>query len=220
MNKLPLAYPVLGDKYAFEDYCLIDLSDSNLELRQKALQGPTIIWDYIQSYCKKHKAIIAYGGYGESRDFYAQSLLFKTRDDSRNIHLGVDLWVRAGAPVFSPWEGIVYGFANNNNHLDYGPTIILYHPELKIYSLYGHLALHSLSNLYPGKRIKQAENFSSIGKTEENGSWAPHLHFQLILDIKEYKNDYPGVSNKTDAKYFLQNCPDPSRYSIGLPDYL
>ena len=48
-------------------------------------------------------------------------------DEWRTIHLGMDLFIQEGSPVFAPLDGIVHSFANNNRKHDYGPTIILEH---------------------------------------------------------------------------------------------
>jgi murein DD-endopeptidase MepM/ murein hydrolase activator NlpD len=111
----------------------------------------------------------------------------------------------------APLDGIVHSFAFNNRFGDYGATIILTHllVGFTFYTLYGHLSLHSIKNLREGGLVKKGEVFAEFGIPAENGSWPPHLHFQLILDIGEWKGDYPGVCKFSEKEAWLTNCPDP-----------
>jgi len=43
----------------------------------------------------------------------------------------------------------------------------------------------------------------------ENGQWPPHLHFQVIIDMENWRGDYPGVCSLPEKEKFLNNCPDP-----------
>lgn len=51
---------------------------------------------------------------------------------------------------------------------------------------------------------------ASIGNSEVNGDYAPHLHFQIIKNIEDYWGDYPGVCNTNDLNFYIENCPDPN----------
>jgi hypothetical protein len=35
------------------------------------------------------------------------------------------------------------------------------------------------------------------------------LHFQIILDIADWKGDYPGVCKYSEREKWLKNSPDP-----------
>ena len=74
-----------------------------------------------------NNAKVAYGGYLETRSIYQRSTYFNQEnpETERNIHLGVDLWIEAGTPIYAPLEGTLHSFKNNTNYGDYGPTIIL-----------------------------------------------------------------------------------------------
>jgi murein DD-endopeptidase MepM/ murein hydrolase activator NlpD len=93
------------------------------------------------------------GGYMEHRTIYTRSTLFDTEDEPRRLHLGVDIWGDAGIPIYAFLAGKVHSFADNNNHGDYGPTIILQHnlDGLTLFSLYGHLSRTSLVGLEVGQ---------------------------------------------------------------------
>ncbi|OEF28179.1 peptidoglycan DD-metalloendopeptidase family protein [Vibrio rumoiensis] len=85
------------------------------------------------------------------------------------------------------------------------------------YTLYGHLAASSLNALHIGKTIKEGAVFATIGDVNENGGWASHLHFQIIRDMGEYLNDYPGVVDPNEADFYLKNCPNPN-WILGRDD--
>jgi murein DD-endopeptidase MepM/ murein hydrolase activator NlpD len=151
------------------------------------------------------------GGYMEHRTLYARSSLFNTDEEPRRLHLGIDIWAKAGTPVYAPFAGQVHSFNDNNNFGDYGPTIILEHnlDGLKLYSLYGHLNRQSLQSLYPGKIISQNQQLGLFGTADVNGNWPPHLHFQLMFDIGDWNGDYPGVGRFSEREKLIKNIPDP-----------
>jgi murein DD-endopeptidase MepM/ murein hydrolase activator NlpD len=131
--------------------------------------------------------------------------------EPRRLHLGVDIWGPAGTKVMSPLDGVVHSFAFNNNDSDYGATLILTHnlEGASFHTLYGHLSLNSLKNLYEGKNIRKGDVIAEFGMRFENGNWPPHLHFQLIRDMQGWKGDYPGVCKFSEREQWLDNCPDP-----------
>lgn len=154
------------------------------------------------------------GGYNEHRTIYSRSPLFDAAandDEPRRLHLGLDIWGPAQAKVMAPLPGKVHSFANNASPGDYGATIILEHPweGKSIFALYGHLSIDSISELWEGKVIAEGEPFARFGLPHENGYWPPHLHFQLIKDMKGYHGDYPGVCRYSERQQWLANSPDP-----------
>jgi murein DD-endopeptidase MepM/ murein hydrolase activator NlpD len=151
------------------------------------------------------------GGYMEHRTIYARSSLFDTDDEPRRLHLGVDIWAKAGTPVYAPLSGTVHSFNDNNNFGDYGPTIILEHRlgGQKLYSLNGHLSRHSLFRLSIGQLIEKEQKIGTLGQMNENGNWPPHLHFQLMFDMEGRRGDYPGVGRFSEKENYLKNIPDP-----------
>ena len=160
-------------------------------------------------------AIAGVGGYLENRSVYRDTELFQG-DEERCIHIGVDVFMPAGTPIFAPLEGEVQSFANRQVSGDYGPVIILRHRpgDFEFHSLYGHLGEASLEGLYDGKPVASGEKIAEIGPRPVNGNWTPHLHFQLIQDMQDYHGDYPGVVRPADLEFFKRNCPDPSMLII------
>lgn len=187
-----------------------DLSKNNKELDRIDLNDEQQFTEYIQGVLDKNECTVGIGGYEEERSLYSRSTLF-TDEEPRTIHLGVDIWMKAGTSVYSPLDATVHSFANHRVHGDYGPVIILQHEieDQVFYTLYGHLSTMSLHGLYEGKLIKKGEQFASLGAYHENFHWPPHLHFQLIRDMEGYKGDYPGVCKASEKERYLENCPDP-----------
>ncbi len=207
------ALPVIDATITFNQYVPISIAASNKELKFDV--SSSTAWEaYLNNYLLKYDKMVAYGGYLEVRAIYNRSEHFNklSVEDQRNIHLGIDLWCAAGTDVLAVLDGEIHSFKNNTNYGDYGPTIILKHivEGKAFYSLYGHLSLASLENISVGKKVKKGGKIGTLGDSSVNGDYAPHLHFQLIIDIKDYYGDYPGVSSKKTLDFYKQNCPNPN----------
>ncbi|WP_026450219.1 aminotransferase class III-fold pyridoxal phosphate-dependent enzyme [Aequorivita capsosiphonis] len=169
----------------------------------------------LKQFQKQNPKTILLNGYMEARPFYSTEA-FKSEGNNgpqyRTVHLGTDFWVPAQTPVHSPFEGIVKIIHHNNYDKDYGPMLILEHSfeEEKFYSLYGHLTLSSLEILKVGQQVKQGDLIAYIGSPNENGNWAPHLHFQLILDLLGNNENFNGVALPSKVEIWKSICPDPN----------
>ncbi len=163
-----------------------------------------------------HPGKLLLGGYLERRPIYSSDNFMEEGNDGpeyRTAHLGVDLWVDAQTAVHSVLAGVVHSLHNNDSYQDYGPTLILKHETrdgLIFYSLYGHLSIKSLTLVKVGQAIHRGDHIAYVGDTYENGTWAPHLHFQLILNLMEYKTDFPGVAVPGNLETWAHLCPDPN----------
>ncbi len=212
-NIAPNSLKILDATIAVSDYVPISLSSKNNDLTFDITSSEA--WEkYIQKYLKVRNAKVAFGGYLEERNIYQRSAYFNaTNDDNqRNIHLGIDFWCVENTNVLAVLDGEVHSFKNNNNFGDYGPTIILKHQieNKTFYSLYGHLTEASLQYIKLGDKVKKQEIIGQLGSNKVNGDYAPHLHFQLIVDIKDFKGDYPGVASKNEVEFYKENCPNPN----------
>lgn len=202
---------VLDTGFGRHDYIAIDLSEANEELEKINISSSEAFTGFIEDYLDRSGKKVAFGGYREVRKLYRRSDLFQSTEDAREVHLGLDFWAPANTAVLAVLEGKVHSFKDNINFGDYGPTIILEHEwqgEL-FYSLYGHLSRRSLENVREGQQVKQGEKIAELGTPEENGDYAPHLHFQIIKELNDKKGDFPGVASRRDLDFYLQNCPDP-----------
>ncbi|WP_034057497.1 peptidoglycan DD-metalloendopeptidase family protein [Lacinutrix jangbogonensis] len=197
------------------DYTPIDLSKANTDL-DTFDSSSSQDWDtYITKYLKERNKKVAFGGYLEKRGIYNRSDYFNNPNPraERNIHIGLDLWIAAGTSVLAAFNGEIHSFKDNTNFGDYGPTIILRHDldGFVFYTLYGHLSRESLANLKVGAMVSQGEIIAYLGKAEVNGDYAPHLHFQMIIDLQGCVGDYPGVCSLQDLEFYKENTVNPER---------
>lgn len=202
----------------------LNFTAKNSDLTTEIIAETAIFSQYINNKLAAGKALYGIGGYDEDRILYKRSSHFESVDSfnsaftnndvagaSRSIHLGIDIWASAGTEVFVPIGGTVHSFANNNNYSDYGATIILQHQleTVVFHTLYGHLSMADLANMQEGKYISRGELLGHFGEPSENGDWPPHLHFQIIDDMRINKGDYPGVCTISERDKYLNNCPNP-----------
>jgi 4-aminobutyrate aminotransferase-like enzyme len=166
-------------------------------------------------------AEIGVGGYDEARLIYATDAFASgaVTDERRTVHIGIDVTMAPGAPLYAPLDAIVHGFEDAQTRLDYGPVIVLRHDipagesgagPVSFYTLYGHLDRASLANLSIGQRIRAGERFAAIGAPPENGDWWPHVHFQIITDLLDVPCNFNGVAPASQRRTWLSLSPDPN----------
>lgn len=206
------ASKVIAPEIEYKDYVSIDFSETNSELQNHILETATDYKNYIQNYLEKNNAKIAFGGYYETRNLYKRSSVFNDNNsEERNIHIGLDLWINEEVTIHAALDGEIHSFQNNSALGDYGPTIILKHEinDFVFHTLYGHLSLESLVDKKVGEEIKKGEKIGTLGLPLINGDYAPHLHFQVIINMENKTGDYPGVTSKNNLEFYLKNCPNP-----------
>ena len=197
----------------YKDYIPFDLSAKHTDEFNLDLTDAKKFEEFVENLLSKNNAEVAFSGYLEKRNLYKRSETFNDKNrEERNVHIGLDLWTKAGTSVLSALDGKIHSFQNNLGLGDYGPTIIVEHEidGLTFYTLYGHLSLESLDEKMVGQVIKKGEKIAELGKPPINGDYAPHLHFQIIKDMKGKKGDYPGVCSLKELEFYKENCPDPN----------
>jgi len=176
----------------------------------------------IFSEIKQAGADFGVGRYDEPRSLYTSPLFGASADpadEPRTIHLGIDLFVEPGTPLRAPLDGVVHIVANNSAPMDYGPLVILQHePDdgERFFTVYGHLSKDTLSSLRAGQQVARGQQFARVGSSVENGGWAPHVHFQIILDLLELGADFPGVAYASQRAVWTSLSPDPNLL-LGIP---
>jgi 4-aminobutyrate aminotransferase-like enzyme/Ser/Thr protein kinase RdoA (MazF antagonist)/murein DD-endopeptidase MepM/ murein hydrolase activator NlpD len=155
------------------------------------------------------------GGYLEPRSIYTSKAYDKIGNqgkESRSIHLGIDFWLPQQTPVHALFDGKIEISINDAGNKKYGGLIIVKHCEenINFYTLYGHLSIGSISNKIKGQEIKKGDCIGYIGNYSDNGNWSPHLHFQVMLSILNYTNDFPGVAYYNQQKVWESICPNPN----------
>lgn len=212
LQKYSRTFISILETFPRESYTPLNLSIGNPSLDDIDITDAEACQRYIDSILRNNSAEVAYGGYMEQRSLYNGNGHFVESEDKRNNHLGVDFWAKAGTGVLAPLAGKVHSFRNNTTSGDYGPTIVLEHilDGIKFHSLFGHLSVESLKDLFVGKKFEKGDILATLGTPDINVNYAPHLHFQIIRDIGEYHGDYPGVSTTKDLKFYAKNCPNPN----------
>ncbi|WP_445747499.1 peptidoglycan DD-metalloendopeptidase family protein [Polaribacter sp.] len=155
------------------------------------------------------------GGYLEKRALYTSEMYVRKINDTfdrRNTHLGVDFWLPKNTPIYAMFDGEVIFSANDNEHKGYGGLIILKHEveNFHFFTLYGHLSKKSVSEKISGDFIKKGSQIAVLGDASENGDWVPHLHFQIMLSLLDYQNDFPGVAFENELEVWKNICPNPN----------
>ncbi|MFG1684392.1 aminotransferase class III-fold pyridoxal phosphate-dependent enzyme [Nonomuraea sp. NPDC049269] len=155
------------------------------------------------------------GRYREDRDVYRSDAFAPSQagGQARTVHLGVDLFVPAGEPVFSPLDGTVRGVAYRSDPYDYGGVVLLEHATddgEPFWLLIGHLGREIVSSLTPGQRVRRGDRIAWVGVPAENGNWPPHVHVQLFVTLLGHSTDLPGVIERENIDVWESICPDPN----------
>ena len=207
------ASKVIAPHISYSEYVPLDLSISNEEILSSKLETAKDYGVFIQKHLDDNKGKIAFGGYQEIRNLYKRSTVFNAENsEERNIHIGLDLWINESASVHAALEGKIHSFQNNTALGDYGPTIIIEHTieNQTFHTLYGHLNEKSLIDKQIGDPVTKGQHIGILGLPPINGDYAPHLHFQIIIDMENKFGDYPGVCSSRTLDHYNTNCPDPN----------
>lgn len=152
----------------------------------------------------------AVGRWGEARCEGTDGRTGEARNDGdepRTVHLGVDLFLPRGAPVFAPFEGCVLGLEPGGEGA--GATVVVRHApdpddgSAAFHTLYRHLDPDSLAHLRPGTRLARGERIGAVGR-------AFHLHFQVMVDPLGLGPDFPGTAPPDRRDVWTSLSPDPN----------
>ncbi len=169
----------------------------------------------------QHKVELGVGPWGEKRTVYTDKA-FESRfiEGQRRIHhLGVDLFMPAGTPLYAPVAATVKSVEIEHEPLGYGGLIALEHaPEgcPPFVTLWGHMAHEALARLKPGDRLEAGALVGHMGDIHENGGWTPHLHFQISTDVHLTATEIIGVGESAYLDVWAEIFPDASVLA-GLP---
>jgi 4-aminobutyrate aminotransferase-like enzyme/Ser/Thr protein kinase RdoA (MazF antagonist) len=209
--------PVVGPDARAGNYVTFDLSAGGSD--SVGVADPADVPRFTEAlfaHMGRARVRVGVGRYDEARRSYTTERYRPAGteiDEWRTVHLGMDLFMQPGSPVFAPLDGMVHSFANNADPQDYGPTIILRHvlgDAGEFFTLYGHLSKESLEGLKIGKPVAKGSRIGSVGDSAVNGHWPPHLHFQIIMDLLDQSGNFPGVCAARDRALWLSLCPDPN----------
>ncbi len=195
---------------------LIDLSVASTWIgHEKEFNNLDVFQFKLNQLQKEIPSKIIAGGYLEPRPIYTSTAYDKIGNkgrESRTIHLGTDFWLPEKTPVHALFKGEVVMATNDAGDKEYGGLVVLKHQEesLDFFTLYGHLSVASATKYAVGDCIEKGEKIAELGNYPENGNWVPHLHFQILLSLFDYKNDFPGVTYFSQLAVWKSVCPNPN----------
>ena len=196
----------------------LDLSVSSLWVGHQSDFNDLDLFQFkISQLQKEHPTKIIAGGYLEPRPLYtstAYDIIGNSGKESRTVHLGIDYWLPAATPVHSLFDGEVVIAVNDTGEKEYGGLVVLKHhievEDIEFYTLYGHLSVASATAFAIGDKLKAGDMIGVLGNYPENGNWAPHLHFQLMLSLLGHMDDFPGTAYHNQVDVWKSICPDPN----------
>ena len=215
-SKNSFLLPDLFSSINKEEVHSIDLSVSSTWIgHQKDFNNLDLFQFKIEQLQKEVPTKIIAGGYLEPRALYTSTAYDKTGNkgkESRSIHLGIDYWLPAHTPIHAILDGEVVIAVNDAGDKEYGGLIVLKHQvdDFEFYTLYGHNTVESVLKHTIGDRILKGEKIGELGDYPENGNWAPHLHFQVLLSLFDFHIDFPGVAYLSQINVWKSICPDPN----------
>ncbi len=200
------------------DAAVLDLSVGSPSIANpRAVADATAFTRAIDAVLVEAGRTVGIGRYDEPRLLYTSDAFRAEGNDGpewRTVHIGLDIFLPAGAPVQAPLGGAVHSYRDNAAPGNYGPTVILRHAvdggRLTFYTLYGHLDRDSLAWLRPDLPVAPGSVIGRIGDATVNGGWPPHLHFQIITDVLDMEGDFPGVARPSQRAVWKSLSPDPS----------
>ena len=124
--------PVTGTPSAAAGATVFDLSvGSPLIPDPDVLRDPRAFTELLFGEMRRSGSAVGVGRYGEAR----------LVPPDRTVHLGLDLFLEAGTPIFAPLDGTVRDVCPGDDSSDHGPAVILEHRvdgrRLTFHTLYG-----------------------------------------------------------------------------------
>ena len=210
--------PILGAPLTDKNSMTVDLGMASRILAQVAdLADPAAYAEPLRRHLGENK--IGIGCYNEARPIYLTDMFAIDHHQRRAVHLGVDIFAPPATAIYAPIAGKIHSLANYTEAQDYGPVLILKHEpndSPRFYTLYGHLSAESLARWEVGEQVESGALLATIGDYPRNGNWTPHLHFQIVVDLLDFGDNFPGVCAPKLRNIWASLSPDPKQI-LGLP---
>src|SRR5438874_2525278 len=110
LNQVNNFRPVVPFNPAEDRLLRMDFTAANKDINEKLLRNTTAFSSYVDNLLQQNNCIYGIGGYNEHRTIYSRSNVFDGSsggEEPRRLHLGIDIWGKAGTPIFAPLEGTV-----------------------------------------------------------------------------------------------------------------
>ncbi|MBC2886165.1 aminotransferase class III-fold pyridoxal phosphate-dependent enzyme [Ochrobactrum sp. CM-21-5] len=214
--------PVLRPAPATMTKALVPYGDaSHVMTVASAEQRPKEATEWWDDFCARNHVQLGIGPWGEKRTVYTDEA-FRSRfveGERRVHHLGLDLFMPAGTPLYAPLDATVKSVEIETVPLGYGGLIALEHkPEgcPPFITLWGHMAHEASARLEPGQHLSAGDLVGYMGDINENGGWTPHLHFQISTDTRLSATEILGVGESAFLDVWADLFPD-AAILAGIP---
>lgn len=121
-------------------------------------------------------------------------------------HTGEDSFAPPGTPVFAVGDGIIRYSGKSRG---YGWLIIVDHPEINVYSLYGHLSSHRWKK--PSGEVKKGELIAYLAEASEGETMVSHIHFGLRMGQMA---DYPSMGDQRWMAGYTNCLPEQAGWFV------
>lgn len=220
-NRRQLA-PLMQPHPARQIKHVLDLCDPSDPLAQASAAQDHAAADHTYAELQAERGFaLGLGPHGERRTVYTEPFFQSALIDGarRTIHLGLDIFAPAGAPVYTPLPAKVVAATINPAPQDYGGLLLLEHepaPGVRFQTLWGHLDHASVLERRIGEELPAGALVARLGDYAENGGWLPHLHLQLITAPYDDASIIPGVGEEAFCDVWADLFPAPYDFA-GLP---
>jgi|GEM_PF-257372 len=179
--KLSCPAPLLSKEFLHKPI-YIDLSEDGDHIEAVKNLDQKQLDEYIKNLHKQHNVSWSISGEREKRkSLYKAFDLYKPF-----VHIGLDINVAAGTPLFAPFDCIVekIGFDQREGGGGFGGNITLkidgnkYGYKDTFYLVFGHLEKDILKKV--GDKITAGDKIAKTGNFDENGGWFEHVHMQIL----------------------------------------
>ncbi len=120
-------------------------------------------------------------GYGLTS--YAQTGVYGYQDGNPRIHAGVDFAVPCGTAIYNMADGVVD--ATFSLEYGFGQGVVIWHDNLNLYSLQGHMSQIAVA---PGQILKRGDIVGFVGST--GFSTGCHSHTAAYIDMRYVETSY------------------------------
>jgi hypothetical protein len=146
---------------------------------------------FVKDVARRSGVDYTYGGFGENRSFIWRDSYIKF---GNFVHLGIDVNVPVGTPVFCPVPfEVLEVFIDKEQNGGWGGRVLV--KTEKGLVIFAHLKV--VDNLQFNFQY-QPIRLGNIAEASVNGGWFPHLHLQALNNISEL-NNLDGYGSSIDS---------------------
>lgn len=175
---------------------VLDLGVASKLLHGGQWRDPQAIRSLVASAQAESPVVV--GAYSEARLLYAVP---DQPDETATVHLGLDIFLPAGAAVHAPAEGVITRVSPST-----GVVIFSTGPV--------ELRLAGVTSAAPvGATVLPGQRLATVAEPAHVASLLPaHLHLQVV---STKGLEAPGLTNPSSAPAWLSICPDPTPLLVG-----